>query len=549
MRKSSALKIVALMLIALFVVSFTAPAAFAKGPESKGNNGVLHGKAQWKIGFSDVDETLEWARMAIDKLNAKGIFKGYPGGIFKPRENVTHLEAIVIALRIMGWEDDVDSVKNLSGSIKNLNVSWEKGYYYIALAVEKGLVKPEELKGFNPNTPAKRYEVARYIVRALGKEDEAQSHMEDKLPFKDAKSIPGNAVGYVYVITDLDLMKGYPGNVFLPQKPITRAEMAVLAEKLEGIVNPEEKNPLIGTVQEVDSTNLEITIKNSYGEKTYNTIEDVPVYIYGEYGDLEDINEGDSVELVLNADKDVVFIQVLDRTDVPITVSAKGFVTDVDEDESTVSIFTYVKDDREVFVGTLEENDVEGSHYELSTEQGTFVLTGNTDGLEDYVGKRIVVEGTLKTDVSIFMRGSLIDVKDFFPVRAGNTVTFKVDDDARITIDGKKAELSDIEIGDLAEIKAQDNLAQDIEVQSFRERMRDRETQEIEDGKLEGRVISLELKSQWEITVENDEGRYTLVLDKDVELKNIETLSDIKAGMKVELRIINGKVTGIKAED
>ena len=98
-------------------------------------------------------------------MYARGIFTGYPGDIFKPKNNVTHLEAIIMSLRVMGWEEEAKRTK-INDNIKKINLGWNDAYYYVALAVEKGLIKPEELKGFNPNTPAKRYEVARYIVSA-----------------------------------------------------------------------------------------------------------------------------------------------------------------------------------------------------------------------------------------------------------------------------------------------------------------------------------------------------------------------------------------------
>jgi hypothetical protein len=171
--------------------------------------------------------------------------------------------------------------------------------------------------------------------------------------------------------------------------------------------------------------------------------------------------------------------------------------------------------------------------------------------LEDYVGKRIVVVGTLKAQASIYMRGDLIEVEDFYPVKTSNVVTFRVNEDTEIIVDGKTAELSDIEPGDMAEVKAQDGTALEIKVYSFRDRIQDRERErkEIKDGKLKGEVVSFTLRTQWEITVENEDGIYTFVLDSDVDLDNIDKISDIKAGMEIELRIKNGKVTEIKAEE
>ena len=275
-----------LLLVVILLMTFLAPAAYAKSlnmspGQLKKVTGIPKGQLK-KIGFIDLDETIEWARLAIDRMYARGIFTGYPGNVFKPKNNVTHIEAIIMALRVMGWEEEAKRTK-VNDDIKKLNLSWDDAYYYIALAVEKGLIKAEELRGFNPNAPAKRYEVARYIVRALGLEKEARNHMKEKLPFKDANAIPKDAVGYVYVMYDLGLMKGDDQNRFKPNDPITRAEMAVMLNRLDESLDREDENNLTGTVKNIDLDDLTITIQNSFGSKTYDLLEKTPVYVNGKY--------------------------------------------------------------------------------------------------------------------------------------------------------------------------------------------------------------------------------------------------------------------------
>jgi len=42
----------------------------------------------------------------------------------------------------------------------------------------------------------------------------------------------------------------------------------------------------------------------------------------------------------------------------------------------TISIVTYITDSSEGFIGTLEESDMEGRHYELETAQGPLYCRG-----------------------------------------------------------------------------------------------------------------------------------------------------------------------------
>ncbi|WP_422447200.1 S-layer homology domain-containing protein [Thermoanaerobacterium sp. DL9XJH110] len=550
MKKIKRKKWMAVLLLAMLLVTFAMPAGFAKGPEGK----QPKGKSVWK-GFNDVDN-LEWARLAIDRMYAMGVFTGYPGGYFKPKNNVTHLEAIIIALRVMGWEDEAKSLKSIPKDVKNIKLPWADAYYYVAMAVEKGIVKPEELKSFNPNAPAKRYEVARYIVRAAGREDEAEAHMKEKLPFKDAAAIPKNAVGYVYVAVDLGLMKGYPGNLFMPQRPVTRAEMAVIINKLNDVSDEGDGKKADGVITDIDideDGRYSITVKTGGDEKTYYAAENAPVYIDEKYRGLNDLQVGDRVELVLDVEGMVIFIQVLGERE-EVTFSADGLVYDVDEKDDEISIVTYAEEEDEGFVGVLKKSDIEGSHYELDTGDERFVLVGQTGGMQYYVGEKIVVIGGISADrVSIYMSGGLIEVKKFYPVRDRDVLTFKIGEDTDITVDGKPADLSDIEAGDRARVKAEkgdgENVAISVEVHSFKERLREITRSEIRNGRLRGRVYSFALRDQrWEITVVDEENvKHTFTLDSNVKLKGIDRISDIKAGMEVELTIDGSLVVEIEA--
>lgn len=541
-----------LFLALIMLMTFMAPVADAKGlnippGQLKKVTGIPYGQLK-KIGFVDLDHTVEWARLAIDRMYARGIFTGYPGNIFKPKNNVTHLEAIIMALRVMGWEEEAKRAK-VDDDIKKINLSWNDAYYYVALAVEKGLIKPEELRGFNPNGPAKRYEVARYIVRALDMEGEAKKYMKEKLPFKDANAIPKDAVGYVYVMVDLGLMKGDDNNRFKPNDPITRAEMAVMLNRLDESLGQEDENKLIGTIRDIDLEDLTITIQNSSGTKTYDLLEKTPVYVNGRYRSLEDLTAGDKVELFLDEDEFVIFIQVIEKTKKAI-ISAKGLVAEVSR--RTISLATYITNPDEGFLGTLKESDIEGRHYELETAQGTFVLKGNIKGLEDYVGEKIVVKGELTEELSFFMRGYIIDVEKYYVLRSRDLVTFDIDEDTKITLDGSEAKLPEIKAGDFAQVRAdKNNLALEIKAESFKEKVKDweRGRKSTRVGKLEGKVVSVSLGTTWQLTIKNDDGQYTLIIDKDVELDGIKSLRQLKRGMEIEIKIEDGKIVKIEVDD
>lgn len=117
----------------------------------------------------------------------------------------------------------------------------------------------------------------------------------------------------------------------------------------------------------------------------------------------------------------------------------------------------------------LRVNDIEGRHYELETQRGHYVLIGEIDELEDYVDEKIVVFGKMIDEASIYMRGPMIEVTDFALLEAEDIETFYINNDTKVIIDGEDEKLSGITEGDYAEIKAKDDVAIEIEVETSEE--------------------------------------------------------------------------------
>jgi|GEM_PF-489312 len=266
--------------------------------------------------FLDSDE-FEWAEKAIEKMGAKGIINGIGNGYYKPKNNVTHAEAIAMVLKLAGYQKQAEAIKTQPLFFKGAAAQWSFGY--LQLAIEKGIIVPNEDEWFNPNEPAKRHDVAKYIVRALGLREEALDHMKDKLNFKDAAAIPKNSVGYVYVITELEIMKGF-NNEFQPNKPITRAEMAVLLERAENNVDPEESGSSLtieGTFVSYDSDDERLTMKIDNKTVTYDVNPKAPVYKNSKYYGITELESGNIISIILDSEKKIIFIEVLGQSTTP----------------------------------------------------------------------------------------------------------------------------------------------------------------------------------------------------------------------------------------
>ncbi len=306
-------KIIAVSLSVALVMSTTIIPIFADNPhkvikkdsgEDIFNTEVINNILKNFIDSKDV----QWAEKSIEKMGAMGILDGMGNGFFKPKNNVTHAEAIAMVLKLTGQEDESEAIKTQPEFFKGKCDKWSYGY--LELALEEGIIIPEEDGAFNPRTPAKRYEIAKYVVRALGKRDDAIQNMDQKLSFEDSASIPSTSRGYVYVITKLGIMQGNK-NVFQPNKPITRAEMAVLLDRAEGEFDDdlENDNSMESTFLSYDKANSLMTLTINKEQVTYKVDPNVPVYKDSTYYTLDTLKAGDVIEIVLDSNNKIIFIE------------------------------------------------------------------------------------------------------------------------------------------------------------------------------------------------------------------------------------------------
>ncbi|NJD02931.1 MAG: hypothetical protein FIA99_10150 [Ruminiclostridium sp.] len=261
-------KIISMILALTLIIGATSTTVFA------GNDNRDKGKANIQEKFFKDSGEVSWAQKAIDKLKLKGLLKG-SNGKYQPNRSATQLEAIIMSLRIMDWEDEALLMENLPKKYKGAEVKkWAVGY--INKAAELGILDDVDLMYFKPNAPVKRHEIAKYIIRALQKENEAKAKMNADLPFVDAAAVPQGSVGYVYLINDLGIMKG-DGKRFNPMGTLSRAEMAVLFYNLdERVDNDNDIDEFRGIVDSIGAD--ELVLKIGALKRTFDVSNDVVVY-------------------------------------------------------------------------------------------------------------------------------------------------------------------------------------------------------------------------------------------------------------------------------
>lgn len=539
-------KVVSLVVVLTMLFSMTISVSFAKGWD-KGKGWKVE-KQFKKFGpavfltnkvFDDL-EGYPWARKAIEKMAKKGLIEGYGRGIYAPQKPVTNLETIIMCLRIMGWQDQAKSVKVLPKKYKGKKVDdWAKGY--VKVAYEKGILDDVDLMYFNPQGPAKRHQVAKFVIRALGYEEEAKKHMNEELPFVDASAVPLGSVGYVYLVNELGLMQGNPQKTFNPMGTMTRAEMAVLFSRLDDKVDSDvDDEEIVGVVDRVYEGNLVLKID---GELRFFVVDENAIIYDGEERiDFSDIKKGYKVKVELKNDK-VAYIEVLKNENIvqKIITRYTGEVEEISKVEPR-KIALKIKQMHAIF------NVLESAKVKFKGGEGEFEDINIGDKVTVIVDKQNRVR-------EIFVHREKVGIEDEYEIEgiltaidensievtvSEDVYEFDVDEDVEIKIEDEEADLKDLVEGMEVEVKVEDGKVESIKAEAL----------ELE---IEGKIIAItEYTSGVKLTINTDDEEYEYMISEDVEIKGEEddiTIDDLEVGQEGEFEIVNNLIVKISIED
>lgn len=297
-----------LLAVAVLVLAVSLSPPDAMAGQGKGNK-VPPGQAK-KVQFAMMSDVRgHWAAEPVTVMQKQGIIKGMPDGKFHPQDKVSKCEALVMITRALGLEGQSPSDDSLE-QVRNCP-DWARDS--VALALDKGIITSQELKNFVGNSPALRYEIAVWLGRAVGRGDLGDGN----LYFVDKGKIPAYAKKFVAYMAKNKIMNGYPGGAFGPLNPVQRAEIAAMLFRCQNIFSFNPKFIAIrGTVDEVIASDPAFIILESDGDEEstlsmmIKVADDAAVFVDGSAADLEDVEAGDSVTLVLNPARVAIVVSV-----------------------------------------------------------------------------------------------------------------------------------------------------------------------------------------------------------------------------------------------
>ncbi|MEI7024473.1 S-layer homology domain-containing protein [Paenibacillus sp. y28] len=238
--------------------------------------GIAGAETSLKQSFPDVKSD-HWSLKYVTKLALTGIVQGDGAGNFNPDQNVTQEDAVIMAIRMMGLEDEAKSAK--TEYILPVTVRAD-AKPYVNMAFDRGLILPSETQESTGKTwgsqPATREWVARLVVRAMGKESDAEKLVNTPSVFTDSKEMTPANVGYINAAAALGIVNGFDDGSFQPKVSVTRSQMAAFLSRADSYLPSHSSRMMNGYV--VDMNDKSITIQSKDGQVTSLELSGSAVY-------------------------------------------------------------------------------------------------------------------------------------------------------------------------------------------------------------------------------------------------------------------------------
>ena len=390
--KKTAAATLALSMIAGAATSVVASADSGHKNEHRQKQSDKKKQKKINLNFNDLDEQdWKWAYEHIIRLASQGVFNGYEDGSFKPRNNITRIEALVAAVRLLGLQAEAEKAENMNANLNFKDFNQLKKKYpwavgYVTVALENDLFSENDTV-IQAEKPADRLWAAVLLVKAMKLEAEAKASMDAQLSFRDAHQIPAGSVGYVAVAVEKKLITGYGDGTFRPNKPVTRAELAALLDRVdEQLPDEDGAMAITGTIQAIAggsvtvkrADNTSVTVKLADGVFIFRDDVKAPVSA---------LKPGDEV-LVRTYEGEAVFIEVTKEVVDTTTDSgqARAYTLNASGKLATITIVKQV--------GGLE-------HIAIYNVASDVVITGNNGILELNKNVEVKLQANVVTHIDI----------------------------------------------------------------------------------------------------------------------------------------------------
>ena len=492
--------------------------------------------------FSDVDKNShEWAIDAIEKMVELGVINGYDDGTFKPDKTVTKLEALVLTSRILGVNAPENealldaAVKKYGETVDKFNLSF--GTNEVCYLLVKNIIKESELTDYigksNSSSGMKRYEVAVLMTKAFDAEEEVSKNLITTLEFNDAEDIPAYAKKYVEYVTQNGIMNGVGDNLFSPNTDVTRAQIALLMNKL---VDMTDYTYFCGQVSEMDYASKLLKIKNEDDSAKYTLNGAVILRFEGEIVTLNDISTGYSAILTLKDDS----LYAVDLVTPLIDKEVTGIVSSKTTGNKPAITINVIEDDAVSIKSDVKETYPLSADISVSFDDEAATIKDIPIGalvkINVKKGQAVTVKGYTKTKT---VSGLVVTPVCAISVEHsdGTEASYIFANEVEVTRNGAKATASDIVSGDTVSLTLTYERISKVVATS-------KKTDKT--GVIQEVIISASPK----ITVKTDDGTATYPISNSCQIvmpgKPEATFYDLRVGTAVTLKMEGSTVVQVQ---
>lgn len=186
----------------------------------------------YSVSFSDAQQ--HWAEQAIHDLASRMILKGTGAGAFAPDQAITRAEFAAITVRALGLPVDPGSYQEAFADVEGND--WYADVVQTAYAY--GLVGGYEDGTFRPQDKISREQAMKILADAmlltdlLGEDVDLSEGVERLNAYADAASVSEWARDSAAASLDTGVVAGRTESELAPQAQVTRAEVAVMIQRL-----------------------------------------------------------------------------------------------------------------------------------------------------------------------------------------------------------------------------------------------------------------------------------------------------------------------------
>jgi len=181
------------------------------------------------VKFSDLEN--HWAKMSVNNMGSRLVVNGVGNNKYEPDRSITRAEFAAVMVKALGLEPG----KGTNG-FDDVNASaWYCGY--VATASSYGVIKGYNSKAFGPSDSITREQAMTMIARAMKitglKLSLTESQISELLAgYADGANASSYAKESIAACLKAGIISGTSEKTLSPKDSVTRAEVAVMAERL-----------------------------------------------------------------------------------------------------------------------------------------------------------------------------------------------------------------------------------------------------------------------------------------------------------------------------